>query len=153
MTSKDQTLWKDLSPAEQRKITDQLKSERGQREPKMKPSRPPVFQLKGYVRCELSTIDKTEFKAWFEAEKPIDVYDLLLKAVDSGYLFKVGVGKEGYTASLSAFDTGKGYDGYVLTAFAGTAPNAIAVLMFKHHIMLKTDWSDAAEPATDDFFR
>jgi len=153
MPTNQQKLWKDLSASEQRSIAALLKNERNENQPRLKPQRPPSFQLKGYVRCELSSIDKADFADWFPKHGPEALFDLLLKAVSDGYLFKIGVGKEGYTASLSAFDTGKVWDGYVLTAFASSPDRAIAGLWFKHHVLLKADWGDMSAEHQDDFLR
>lgn len=153
MVAKEQQLWRELSPAEQRKIQQLLSGKKAQPEAKLRPQRPPSFQLKGYVRAEFSSADKANFVAWSGGLQKGDLWEVLVKALSDGYLFKCGVGKEGYTASLSAFDTGKSYDGYVLTAFAGDPEKAALAVMFKHLVMLDGDWGAYAEENTEDFLR
>lgn len=153
MTAKEQQLWRDLSPAEQRSITQVLKGNKASSQAKLRPQRPPTFQLKGYVRAEFASADKVEFSSWSQGQSEGSLWVLLVKAMSDGYLFKCGAGKEGYTASFSAFDTGKVYDGYVLTAFAGDPDKAARALLFKHLVMLDGDWSAYAEENTEDFLR
>lgn len=109
-----------------------------------KPAKPQgVFELLGYLRCDLGKSDREPFRQWMEAQSEAGILDELVKLLDSGYLLKVGSGKEGPQASLSACDTGKGWDGYVLTAFAGDNREAMGLLVYKHHILLEGDWSNA----------
>jgi hypothetical protein len=112
-----------------------------------------TFNLKGYVRCELSAADKEAFKAWEITQVDIGTLDILIKTVDSGYLLKVGEQGAGYQASLCAATTSKEWDGYVLTAHASTAIRATTLLVYKHVILMGEDWSAWLAEGGEDFFR
>lgn len=149
-----QPLWADLPRAEQEAIKKGL--EQLHATSPIGPARADRtlsgFKLIGYVRCDLANGDKPAFLAW-EAANRDGRLDQLVKAVDSGYLVKCGEGKEGYQASLSAATTGKTWDGYVLTAWAGTPDRAISLLLFKHLVLLSEDWTVTSTDETIDFMR
>lgn len=137
-----QALWQALSPAEQKDIRERLlRADKAKKEVPIKAKLPGNFELVGYVRCDLGKSDKEPFRKWQEGQEDHALFDMLVKLCDSGYLLKVGVGKEGHQASLSACDTGTESEGYVLSAFASEGRDAIALLLYKHHILLEGDWS------------
>jgi hypothetical protein len=137
-----QALWATLSPAEQKDIRERLlRGQKGQKEVTPKAKAAGNFELVGYVRCELGKSDREPFRKWQEGQTDVALFDMLVKLCDSGYLLKVGVGKEGHQASLSACDASGDCNGYVLSAFAGEGRDAIALLLYKHHILLEGDWT------------
>ena len=145
--------WQDLSKAEQKQISMHLQSV-AQSEPVKAPKRARgTFELRGYVRCELSSADKEAFRLWEELQTADSLYQALVKAADSGYLFKVGANKEGFQASFCASDTGSSWDGMVLTAHAGNSGRAIALLVYKHEILMQGDWAAFNDEGGEDFFR
>jgi hypothetical protein len=139
-----QAIWASMSPAEQKDIRERLlRGEKGKKDAAPKPKTLGVFELIGYVRCDLGKSDREPFRLWQGAQSDAALFDMLVKLCDSGYLLKSGVGKEGHQASLSACDTGSECDGYVLAAFASEGRDALALLLYKHHILLEGDWSNA----------
>lgn len=137
-----QLLWQSLSPAEQKEMKERLLRPNGAKGQPMQKTKPiGQFDLVGYVRCELGKSDREPFRAWQKEQDDGALFDMLVKLCDSGYLLKCGVGKEGHQASLSACDTSTEWDGYVLSAFASEGRDSLALLMYKHHILLEGDWS------------
>jgi hypothetical protein len=137
-----QALWQALSPAEQKDMRERLlRGDKAKKDTAVKVKAPGNFELVGYVRCDLGKSDREPFRSWQGEQEDHALFDMLVKLCDSGYLLKVGVGKEGHQASLSACDTGSECDGFVLSAFASEGRDAIALLLYKHHILLEGDWS------------
>lgn len=136
------SLWDNLPKAEQERIKRQLK-ETSETIPVKgeKGKKGSTFQLKGYVRCELSAADKEAFASWEEQFSNVQCYDALIKAADSGYIVKVSPSGVGFQATLSAVETDAGWDGFVLTAHAGHAARAMMLLVFKHEMLMRGDWS------------
>jgi hypothetical protein len=136
------TFWSSLSPAEQKKWKE--RTLRGEVPGKVQPAKAkPLgqFELVGYIRCDLGKSDRDPFRTWQEGQSDAALFDMLVKLCDSGYLLKCGVGKEGHQAVLSACDTNTEWDGYVLSAFAGEGRDSLALLLYKHHVLLEGDWS------------
>lgn len=147
------SMWETLPKAEQeavRKALGRLNNQEPTKPPKAKAG---TFQLKGYVRCELSSADKDAFREWESSHANGDVWDQLIKACDSGYLVKMGESGQGAQASLSALSTEHGWDGYVLTAHAATAARAAALLVYKHAVLMLCDWQPWVDESGEDFFR
>lgn len=139
-----QALWQALSPAEQKEVRERLiKGVNGQKAAPAKPKVVGNFELSGYVRCDLGKSDREPFRTWQAEKTDAELFDMLVKLCDSGYLLKCGVGKEGHQATLSACDTGTEWDGYVLSAFSSEGRDSLALLLYKHHILLEGDWSAA----------
>jgi hypothetical protein len=137
----DGTLWSGLSKREQQAAIKGLK-ESAASKPAPKPAKKPgTFDLKGYLRCELSASDKEAFREWETINTAEECFGLLVKATDSGYLLKCGESGQGAQASLSAASTGQEWDGYVLVAHAGNAARAAMLLVYKHEVMMQRDWS------------
>jgi hypothetical protein len=145
--------WERLPKADQEKIKRQLKSipEKDNNSAKPKPKN--GFQLKGYVRCELSSADKDTFREWESGEDIINVNGRMIDLVEDGYLLKVGDTGNGYQASLCASATGKAWEGYVLTAHASYAKRAVHLLWYKHAMMMEGDWSAWMSDEGEDFIR
>lgn len=111
------------------------------------------FKLKGYVKCDLSASEKTEFQAWEAGREAGTSLSRLVGLVEDGYLLKVSPNSTGFQASLCASETGKPWDGYVLVAMARHALRAIDALVYKHDVALLGDWSIAMDDESEDFLR
>src|SRR5579864_8872042 len=93
-------LWEQLPKADQEKVKRALQ-EKNRQEVKPAPKKG-QFQLRGYLRCDLSASDRESFKEWEASLEGLGWLDKLLKDVDSGYLLKMGESGQGFQASLSA---------------------------------------------------
>jgi hypothetical protein len=145
--------WDKLPKSEQEQIKKRLKAipEKGEQKPS-KPSKS-NFQLKGYIRCELSSADKDAFKEWEQGDDIINVNGRMIDIVEDGYLLKIGDNGNGFQASISANTTGKPWEGYVLTAHASYAKRALHLLWYKHSVMMEGDWSPWMAEDGEDFIR
>lgn len=147
------TLWESL-PAEQRQaIERELKAKSKQPIGKEQPKKNGQFQLKGYVRCELSQSDKEAFREWEQSYTPVQAFERLVKAADSGYLLKVGQTGTGAQASLCAAWTEQPWDGFVLVAHAGNASRAAMLLVFKHEVIMQSSWDGWLSEEGEDALR
>jgi hypothetical protein len=146
--------WSELTKGEQEIIKRKLLGqENGSPAAKVGGKGKSSFNLRGYLRCELSADDKEHFRGWEADNGGAAAFEALVKAVDSGYLLKVGESGQGYQASLCAATTGKEWDGYVLTAHAASGQRAAALLVFKHGVLMQGNWSAWLTEEGDDFFR
>lgn len=150
---KAQRLWNELSKAEQKVETDRLKAVRESADKGKQSERSSNFQLRGYVHCDLAKADRPAFEAWETATPAGEYFDTLIKLLDSGYIFKASEGKEGYQASLSAASVNDEVNGYVLTAFAGSADRVVKLMLYKHSVMMEGDWSPFIGATDSDFLR
>lgn len=147
-------LWDDLSPVERKLIAKSLKELPAQQQERANGKSPKsTFQLKGYLRCELAAADKEAFKAWDSDQAPGSVGGSIISLADSGYLVKLGESGNGFQASLCAATTNKEWEGYVLTAHASSAVRAASLLLFKHSVMMQSDWSPWLAEDSEDFLR
>lgn len=145
--------WHKLPKSEQEQIKRKLKALPEKQEQKPAKNSKNSFQLRGYVRCELSAADKEAFKVW-EQEHGADIaYGRLIDLVESGYLFKVGDTGSGFQATLCAATTNKPWEGYVLTAHASYAARAARLLLYKHETLMEGDWSAWMTDEGEDFIR
>jgi hypothetical protein len=141
-SNKQESLWDKLPKAEQERIKKSLQHTADTVPVKSsKPGKGSSFQLKGYVRCELSASDKEAFTSWEVEYTNVQCYEVLIKAADDGYIVKVSPSGVGFQATLSAAETNQEWDGYVLTAHAGHAARAMMLLVFKHEMLMRRDWS------------
>lgn len=145
--------WQDLSKAEQQQISQHLTAVKNGSDVKPAKKAANSFQLRGYVRCDLSTADKAAYLAWEQCQEGSALYGWLVKLMDSGYLVKAGDTGEGHQASLSANTTGMSWDGYVLVARASSSERALALVIYKHFILMEATWAAWTEETGDDFFR
>jgi len=142
-----------LPKAEQEKITRHLAQMRTESPKQARQNGNGSFQLKGYVRCELSKSDKEAYREWENGHQAAESYAVLVKLADSGYLLKVGESGQGHQASLSAYTTGKPWDGYVLVSHAGNAERAVMLLVYKHEVLLNGDWEAFIGDGGEEDFR
>lgn len=147
------SLWDQLPKAEQQRLTRMMADKAAEPARQNGQKRSSGFNLKGYVRCELSSADKEAFKAWEGSHTNVECYERLIKAGDSGYLLKIGDSGNGHQASLSAANTGQYWDGYVLVAHASTSARAAMLLVYKHEVLMQSDWSQFLSDEGEDMLR
>lgn len=111
------------------------------------------FRLLGYVRCDLSATEREEFASWEAGRERTASLERLLTLVEDGYLLKASPNASGFQASLCAGSTNTPWDGYVLVAMARHASRACDVLVYKHDVLLRGDWSLALQDDTEGFLR
>lgn len=145
--------WDNLPKAEQEKVKKHLKSLPEKEAAKPSKNGKASFNLRGYIRCELSSADKDAFKAWESSDDVINVIGRLIDIVESGYLLKVGDTGSNFQASLCAATTNKPWEGFVLTAHASYAKRAVYLLWYKHVMMMEGDWSAWLTEDGDDLLR
>lgn len=150
---KEPSLWDQLPKEEQERIKRQLHNTPEPNGKRPKSNGKGGFELRGYLRCELSAADKDQFREWEQTSAAEQCMDRLIKAVDSGYLLKVGEAGQGFQASLCAASTSHTWDGFVLTAHAATAGRAAALLVFKHEELMQGDWTAWLTDEGDDWMR
>ena len=149
----NESLWQQLPAEKKQEIQQYLSGLRNGQANQPAPKAKSGFSLKGYVRCELAKADKEAFAQWELSQEVTDSLGVLLSLVDSGYILKIGESQEGYQASLSAVSCTGDWNGYVLTAHASSPVRATALLVYKHSIMLTSDWSVAIAPAGEEVLR
>lgn len=138
-----QALWQAMTREQQKEVRERLLNPNGGKKTEAKAKVIGNFELTGYVRCDLGKSDREPFRVWQSEQTDAALFDMLVKLCDSGYLLKCGVGKEGHQATLSACDTSTEWDGYVLSAFSSEGRDSLALLLYKHHILLEGDWSSS----------
>lgn len=133
--------WADLSGKEKQEMMNFLKKMREEPSAPVKQAPIKQFQLKGYVRCELAKGDRDNFDSW-SADLTVDkLFGSMLAMADNGYIVKLGPQENGFSASVSAWQTHSPNDGYVLTAHAGDPKRAWALLVWKHEVIMAADWA------------
>lgn len=100
----------------------------------------------GYVRCELSRVEREAFKSWADGLEDGTLYGYVCTWADGEYKLSVGPKGQDMMASLHDQDPKRGSYGYMLTAFAGSADMAIRALAYKHYETLAEDWQAETDP-------
>lgn len=136
-----QQMWQLMTPEQKAQLSGKGSKPNGSKAQQDKPKVKDNFELIGFVRCELGKSDREPFRQWQSERTDAELFDMLVKLCDSGYILKVGVGKEGHQASLSDLDAPTECNGYVLSAFASEARDCMALMLYKHHVLLEGDWS------------
>lgn len=97
----------------------------------------------GFVPCEVSTAEKPAFDAWYAADEAYP-WGLVANALFEGLKLSVSFDKANdcYIASLSGRPDRTGSQAWnaVLTARAGDFNAAVALVMYKHEVILGGDW-------------
>lgn len=95
----------------------------------------------GYVNLRVTEDERSDFDGWF-IEEEANLSDMLAQAIVDG--LKVSVSYDAENSSAIATFTGAGCIGdkarYVLTARNADWWSAIALLLYKHHVLLDADW-------------
>jgi hypothetical protein len=97
-------------------------------------------EWKGYLRVNLTDEQEKHFDEWLPLQD--------IKISDFGILcnngFKISLGwdrfNDGVVASLFANDVRLAWAGWILTAWAASSEEAVALLFYKHYIVCEEDW-------------
>ena len=106
--------------------------------------------FKGYVQHNLKREEKDAYDAWEVSEEWL--WEHVEVMVDNLYKISVSYDKYNSTYQCSATANGvvDGNSGWVLVARAPDCYNAMRLLLFKHFILMESDWSAFQErPAGD----
>lgn len=105
-----------------------------------KKKQPKRVEFKGYLRVNLTEEQDTHFAGWFPTQT-IQISDLDILC-NNGFRFGLYWDSfhNGVVASLYANDAKLAWSGWVLTAWADNAEEAIALLFYKHYIICEEDW-------------
>jgi len=97
-------------------------------------------EWKGYLRVNLTDGQERDFDEWFP-KQTIQISDFGILA-NNGFKFSLAWDDfhSGVSASLFASDAKLAWAGYVLTAWADSAEEAVALLFYKHYIICEEDW-------------
>ena len=104
----------------------------------------------GFVRCELNTKRKDEYRAWFNPEWSVE--DYLEKMLEPKYKLSLSLDlyHDCVQASWSCTDLESENNGWTLTGRGSTILSALSVLYFKHAVVLESRWTSAL-PADSDY--
>jgi hypothetical protein len=105
-------------------------------------------EFKGYLRVNLTEEQDKHFDEWVPSQV-IQISDFGILC-NNGFKFALAWDSfhQGVVASLYANDPKLGWSGWILTAWADSAEEAIALLFYKHYIVCEEDWEhfkDAVE--------
>jgi len=102
----------------------------------------------GYVNLRITEEERGDFDEWCVAERDSFQGSLDLALVDG---LKLGVSYDAENSAYIATFTGAGCHGdksrYVLSARGATFSEAVALLVYKHQVLMDGDWSSYS-PAT-----
>ena len=115
---------------------------------KTQAKRKPGVEFKGYLRVNLTEEQDKHFDEWFPTQI-IQIGDFGILC-NNGFKFALAWDNfhQGVVASLYANDPKLSWSGWILTAWADSAEEAIALLFYKHYIVCEEDWEhfkDAVE--------
>jgi len=100
-------------------------------------------QWGGFIELRLREDERAEFDNWFELNST-SVWGYVVTSVEEGRKFGLSYDADGdfYLATFTAHgkETIGLQDRYCLTARAPVAEQAMALLCYKHYVMLEGDW-------------
>lgn len=105
----------------------------------------------GFFNCEIPANKKDDCKAFIRSEEEVAL--LIEQYIASGYKLSVAVNEQNgaIQATMTCNDPKSKNAGYAMSAYAPHWYNAIAVLMWKHHVLLGGVWERMDEGDTSDF--
>jgi len=105
-----------------------------------KPIKKTKVEWKGYLRVNLTEGQEKDFDVWFPTQS-IQVGDVGILC-NNGFKFSLAWDDfhNGVSASLFANDAKLAWAGWVLTAWADSVEEAVALLFYKHYIICEEDW-------------
>jgi len=111
--------------------------------PKKVGNKPDKVAWKGFVQCEMNSERKKQFKAW--TPKIDDLESAIQECLSPGYKLSFSVDTFHDTMQVSWYCSAEGdrNAGWCLTARGATIGSAFLVLLFKHTVILETDWTSA----------
>lgn len=97
-------------------------------------------EWKGYLRVNLTAEQEEHFDSWWP-KQVVRMEDIGI-LLNSGFKFSLNwdTFHDGVSASLFASDPKLSWAGYVLTAWAATVDEAVALLFYKHYRICEEDW-------------
>ena len=97
-------------------------------------------EFRGYLRVNMTDEQDAAFDKWFPLQT-IQVSDFGILA-NNGFKFALAWDDfhNGVVASLYANDPKQAWAGWILTAWADSAEEAVALLFYKHYIVCEEDW-------------
>lgn len=97
-------------------------------------------EFKGYLRVNLTTEQEQHFDEWV----PSQVFQISDFGILANSGFKLTVAWDdfhnGVVSSLYANDPKLSWSGHILTAWAESVEESIALLFYKHYIICEEDW-------------
>lgn len=109
---------------------------------------PKPFEFQGFISCSMSDEDKAAFQVWSAQQTFEGHMEHVLEMIDRNYKFTVSMNTSNnaviatYTCNNAAV-----HDfGWALSGFGPDMPTALAVLNFKHFVMLEQSWVSHARP-------
>lgn len=108
-------------------------------------------EFKGYLRVNLTDEQDKHFDEWVPSQV-IQISDFGILC-NNGFKFALAWDNfhRGVVASLYANDPKLSWSGWILTAWADSAEEAVALLFYKHYIVCEEDWEhfkDAVEKSS-----
>lgn len=100
---------------------------------------------RGFVDVKMTDEEKQLFTQWDVHDN--DLFLLMSEAVSAGHKLSISFNKQNdtFVCSFTGNEgTGK-HEGFTLTAFAGDWYIAVRALVFKHAVLLNSDWTAAAD--------
>lgn len=105
----------------------------------------PKAEWMSFVPCELREADKPAFLLWYAGDDRV-IFGLLDEAIGEGLKFAItfDIRNHCYVSSLSGRPSPtQDYDwNATLTGRGSTIPEAMAVLFYKHTVIMEGDWFD-----------
>lgn len=107
------------------------------------------IQWRGFIECKFTDSEKDLFTQWDVHDN--DLFLLLSEAVSAGHKLSISFNKqnETYVASFTGNEGTDKHEGYTLSAYAGDWYIAVRALLFKHCVLLGSEWSSATERPTE----
>lgn len=105
-----------------------------------KTKRKTKVEFKGYLRVNMDDKQDAAFDKWFPLQV-IQVSDFGILC-NNGFKFALAWDDfhQGVVASLYANDTKLSWAGWILTAWADSVEEAVALLFYKHYVICDQDW-------------
>lgn len=113
---------------------------------------PKKADFRGFFNFEMDPEQKGNCKEWIRNEEEVALS--IEQAIASGYSVKITLdtNKAGYQATMQANDAKDVNAGLCMSAYAKHWYDALAVLMFKHFVLLSCKWEEQEQASnTEDF--
>lgn len=106
----------------------------------------------GYVDLKIDEETKVQFSAWYEAMAD-EIWSHVSDTVDTGLKFGVGwdAANDCYISSFTGNGVKGNADRFCLTARSARMDESIALLVFKHVVMMNCDWATHFRPRGNGF--
>ena len=111
---------------------------------KKQSAKTPLVAWKGFVACELNAERKRQFRENWSVRESLG--EMVAAAVTPGYKLSFSIDTYHDCCQVSWYCTAADDQnaGWCLTARGGDFETAMAVLTFKHSVLLEGDWTSAA---------